>query len=433
VLSGRTEATSAVQKIAWGMGAFRDPNAMTAVCLATSPRYRVPATIEALAQDVPAEMENRERQGFTLADAPALGIRADDPETALLLWGAGLHQNQQAVEATSRLADVLHSHRWDVVMRPYSDALRSTYRELDRLSPGHDGDIGRSTLTTVDKVTYRTPDYQLSCAQDYRKGKPGYQQHIWQATLGPDAVAFAMHRGNEDEVSYKYWVGRFPRAAQVRNVLVAIYDVPTEPLPGEPTRFPPEAAGNDMPSPGPCEEILLPYTVAVLRRRAFDEVTEQAGWILARAGNGYLALRSRQPVRWTADGVLQGEGLIAEGRQNIWICQMGRLAVDGPFVDWCARIAAAEVAYGENAVEYAAPGLGRVRFAWEGPLTVDGASVPLSGYDRFDNPYCHASYGSGAYAVVYGDYRLALDFRTGVRSETVPETAPDDAHARSIL
>ncbi len=30
--------------------------------------------------------------------------------------------------------------------------------------------------------TYRTPDYLLSCAQDYRAGKPGYQ-HIWQATL----------------------------------------------------------------------------------------------------------------------------------------------------------------------------------------------------------------------------------------------------------
>ncbi|MEA3345144.1 MAG: hypothetical protein U9Q78_02685, partial [Chloroflexota bacterium] len=33
----------------------------------------------------------------------------------------------------------------------------------------------------VDKVTYRTPDYMLSSAQDYHPGERGYQQHIWQA------------------------------------------------------------------------------------------------------------------------------------------------------------------------------------------------------------------------------------------------------------
>ncbi len=431
VLSGRTEATSAVQKIAWGLGTFRNPNNMTAVCLATSPRYRVPATIEALAQDLPEEFENRERQSFDLADAPALGIRSDRLESALFLWGAGLHQNQQAVEDTSRLADLVHSHRWDVVMRPYSDALRSTYRALDRVCPGHDGDIGRSTLTAVNKTTFRTPDYQLSCAQDYRKGKPGYQQHIWQATLGPDAVAFALHRGNDDEMSYKYWVGRFPRAAQVRNVLIALYAVPERPLPGEPTVFSAEASGNDMPSPGPCEEVLLPRTVAVFRRQAFDEVTEQGGWVLARHGHGYLALRSRNPVRWTPDGVLQGEGLIAEGRRNVWICQMGRRAVDGPFTEWCARIAAAEVVYGENSAEYAAPGLGRVRLAWEGPLTLDGVPVPLGNYARFDNAYCHADYGAGVYDIAYRDYHLSLDIAAGRREESLPARIASEPHQGS--
>lgn len=420
VLSGHTEATSAAQKIAWGLGTFHNPNNMTAVCLATSPRYRVPATIEALAQDLPAEFENRERQAFDLEEAAALGIRADQPETALFLWGAGLHQHQRAVEDTVRLADRLHSHRWDVVMRPYSDALRSTYRELDRLSPGHDGDIGRSTLSAVNKITYRTPDYMLSCAQDYRKGKPGYQQHIWQATLGPDAAVFTLHRGNDDEVSYKYWVGRFPRAAQVRNVLLAIYDIPAEPLPGEPTVFPAEASGNDMPSPGPCEEVLLPRTVAVFRRQAFDEVIEVGGWVLARRGEGYVALRSRNPYRWTADGVLQGEGLVAEGRRNVWICQAGRRAVDGTFAAWCARVAGAEVRYGERSVDYAAPGLGRLAWGWEGPLTLDGAPVPLGDYPRFDNPYCRAERHRGVYEIAYQGHRLTLDFPAGRREEHLP-------------
>ncbi|MBL7200967.1 MAG: hypothetical protein ISS56_12540, partial [Anaerolineae bacterium] len=45
----------------------------------------------------------------------------------------------------------------------------------------------------VNKVTYRTPDYMLCSAQDYHPGEKGCQQHIWQATLGPDAVAFVTH------------------------------------------------------------------------------------------------------------------------------------------------------------------------------------------------------------------------------------------------
>ena len=106
-------------------------------------------------------------------------------------------------------------------------------------------------MTQVDKLTYRTPDYQLSSALDYRKGKPGFQQHIWQATLGPDAIVFTLHRGNEDEQSHKYWVGRFPRAGQHNNLLIAIYDIPERPLPGPATVVPPEAGGNAMPSPAP--------------------------------------------------------------------------------------------------------------------------------------------------------------------------------------
>ena len=37
----------------------------------------------------------------------------------------------------------------------------------------------------VNKVTYKTPDTMLCSAQDWHPGEKGYQQHIWQATLGP--------------------------------------------------------------------------------------------------------------------------------------------------------------------------------------------------------------------------------------------------------
>jgi len=412
VLSGRNEATAGAGKIAWGMGIFNNASNMTAVCLAVSPGYQVPPLIQKIGQHLPDELENRERHSLRTEEAAHWGIRYDELDTAMLLWGAGQFANRRNVEETLKLGDRIASHRFNVVIRPYVEAIYGTYCALEAGGIPHDGDIDRTTLAQVNKYTFRTPDYQLSTAQDYRKGKPGFQQHIWQATLGPDAVVFALHRGNEDEVSYKYWVGRFPRAAQYRNLLIALYDIPAAPMPGPATVVPAEAGGNAMPSPGPAQEELLDYTVAVLRRAAFDEVVECKGWVLARKDKGYVALRSQQPVRWSADGVLQGEGLIAQGRRNIWLCQMGREAVDGPFGTWVERIAAAPLTFGDRTVAYQAPGIGQVQFAWEGPLTVNAEVVMLDSYPRFGNPYCQAVFGEGRYEIAHDGERLGIDFPT---------------------
>ena len=50
-------------------------------------------------------------------------------------------------------------------------------------------------MKEVNTYTYRTPDYMLSTAQDYRKSFGGDQHHIWQATLDDEAVCFTTHPG----------------------------------------------------------------------------------------------------------------------------------------------------------------------------------------------------------------------------------------------
>ena len=56
-------------------------------------------------------------------------------------------------------------------------------------------------------------------------------------------------------------------------------------------------------------------------------------------------------------------------------------------------------------------------FAWEGDLTVDGEAVPIDGYARFDNPYCLAEHGSGAYEITHDGRTLRIDFARGTREE----------------
>ena len=50
-------------------------------------------------------------------------------------------------------------------------------------------------LKEVNTYSYRTPDYLLSTAQDYRKGSRGDQYHSWQATFGTKALVFTTHPG----------------------------------------------------------------------------------------------------------------------------------------------------------------------------------------------------------------------------------------------
>jgi hypothetical protein len=426
VAGGATEDTTGLQRVAWGLGAMGKPDNVAVVYLASSKRYRVARTIEALAQVLPDEVTNKERQSLRIADARRFGLNFDDPEDFFLLSGAGKYSTPEYLERSLKVIDKVKVYRYGLVMRPYAEALLATYKELARQGKPVT-DLDNQSLERMDKLTYRTPDYQLSTVQDYRKGRPGSQQHIWQATLGPDTGVFTINPGGTP----KYWQGRLPRNAQHRNVLVAVYDVPAERPPGPKTVFPPDAAGDAVPSPAPSEEALLPRTLAVFRRSSFDEVVQKGNWTFGRRGRGYIALWSRSKPSWSKD-VFGGEGLVAEGRKNVWVVQMGREKVDGSFAGWADKLAAAKINSTESSVEYEAPGVGAVSFGWEGPLRVAGREIALSGYARFENPWAKVPWGQGRYQISHGGQTLLIDFVKNQHRETrTPPRAERAPHPRA--
>jgi len=410
---GRGEGTSSLQYLAWGLGAPGGGDA--ALALATSKRYRVARTVEAIGDDLPAELVNRERQSLLIEDAAKFGLSYSNPNHFWLLNEGGKFRTIENIEAGYRVTDLWRDtlHRYGVVIKPYGDAVLATYRELAAQGKSLP-DLDRTSLQRVDKITYRTPDYQLSTAQDYRKGAPGYQQHIWQATVGPDTPVFTFNPGP----THKYWQGRFPRNGQYKNVLVAIYNVPSDQPPGPKTIFPADASGNAMPSPSPSEDTLVARTLAVFHRTGFDEVVQKKNWTFARKDHAYLALWSKASTTWSQKEVLGGEGLVAEGRQNIWLCQLGREAIDGTFASWMEQIAKATIKVDGLSITYGAPGIGVISFGWDGPLRVNGRDEPLADYGRFDNPYCVLPYGSSRYEIAHAGHHLVLDFKTGERRET---------------
>jgi hypothetical protein len=258
--------------------------------------------------------------------------------------------------------------------------------QIDEYGKVVDPNLECHAMTEVHVETYRTPDYLLSCAQDYRPGKPGYQQHIWQATLGIDAVAFINHPGSADERSRpNYWAGNgvMPRAAQHENLLVCVYHLPP----------------NDA----------FPFSHAYFPREAYDEVVEQGNWICARKGNGYLALYSQHPPRWLQDQEGCTVELRADAPDNIWICEMGDRAAWGSFDAFVEAVAEAEVDCQGMEARYVSPSQGAVRFGWEGPFEVGGQAVALHDSPRFDNPYCQCAFGAEQIAIQRGGEALVLD------------------------
>jgi hypothetical protein len=270
----------------------------------------------------------------------------------------------------------------------YDDYIARYEREKARYGRVLEPDVDKTAMTEVNIETFRTPAYMLSCAQDYRPGKPGYQQHPWQATLGLDAVVFTNHPGalgETGDLRPNFWAGDsvLPRAAQYRNLLACIHHVP------------PDHA--------------FPYSHAYLPRSAFDEVIERGNWLLARTGNGFVALFSQNPTRRPSEGPHVDTEVRADAPDNIWLCELGTRQQWGTFGRFVEAISTSTLTCEGLQVYYKSPSQGWFGFGWHGPLWSEGAAMPLRGYQRFDNPYCQCDFADPHIAMQRGGEQYEID------------------------
>jgi len=198
-----------------------------------------------------------------------------------------------------------------------------------------------------------------------------------------------------------------PRAAQHKNLAIAVYNIVKIPALYVPIRH--------------------FFTHAWLPKDRFDEVVEKDGWIFARKDDGFLALRSQNPYFWNTKDTKEKDfafrqdeedfdrEVIAPGKQNIWLCQLGRKEDDGSFEQFVEAISLAELVFSGQNVEYRSPGNGHVRFGWDQALSVDNVEIPLYGYPRYDNPYVQAKFDPNEIKVSAGEHELFLNWKTGER------------------
>ena len=192
-------------------------------------------------------------------------------------------------------------------------------------------------------------------ADAFRPGEPGYQQHLWHATLGRDVHVFVNHPGEPYDggsarPGFWYGNGTLPRLCQDGPVLAAIYSIP-----------------DDHP---------VGFTHAYWPADAFDEADRDAHWAFGRKGSGYVALWSSRPTRVESD-VVSGRELRARGRRAAWLCLLSN-ADDHPTLKaFAGACRALDPVFGADAR----------RLAWKGhaPVNWDDEAVPVGRHPKKRN------------------------------------------------
>jgi len=407
------EGTTDTMKLLFGQGIYSGFDNMAASGFVVS-SYEVPPVLNEIFQNEGASYMNRQKAGFLVQDQEKWGWDYDSLEDGMLFLNNEAYLHPTTAATTLKMFDEFRwwENEFFSDFKPFKGLLK-TIKALKLLRPFArilERDTCRNMRDEPDIYTYKTPDYMMSTAQDHRKGFGGDQHHIWQATLAPNAVCFTTHPGRIGGTTPNYWEGNglLPRSVQVKNLNITIYNI-------------------EKLFPALYMPIKNFYTHAWLPKDQFDEVLEKDGWIFVRKGDGYLALYSQQPYFWNREDVeVEGHHIrkksedfdrevISLGKQNIWLCQLGRKAVDGSFEVFIQSILEAPLKIDGMNVEFHSPGNGVVKFGWEGSLTVDGEVVEVEDYPRYDNPYVQAEFDPNEIHVQANSKELYLNWETRKR------------------
>ncbi len=434
VTDGKTGASWGAAKFVFGQSpeGYQSIHPDTTL-LAIADNYQIPEVIRRIGRDR-ATLISKESMGVQIpedsagsADDAPHGLAFDDPQDLPFWWGMGALTSSPIVPLT---IETLNQYNlWETeLFQPFRGLRPLTTDPIlaQQLAAAISPQLNERVLQKANTYTYRTADYMLSTAQDYRKGRRALQVHAWHATLGVAANVFTTHPASPpiETTAWNrdhrpgYWTGNgsLPRSAQHENVAVHIY-----------------SPGYAASAPPPLDLFRWePYTHAYFPQDAFDEVVSRSHWTFGRKGNGYIALYSHRAVEWVdydpEQFATNGQQLPFDlrangGADNVWIVECGSADQWGDFTAFVDAISSSQIQIEgsgeETSVDYTSPSQGPLHFGWQGPLEVDGSSQALT-YNRLDNPYVTTSSDGTVIDVTHDGWELHLDFNETVRTVRAP-------------
>jgi hypothetical protein len=299
-----------------------------------------------------------------------------------MMWGMGVFNPHIAGTVSMSCAD----YEFPLLIGNIAVDQAEVWEQEHHCAPPSEGG---SSDWHVNTVTYKTADFMLSSAVDYRPGQKGNTEHIWQATFGPEALVFANHPAcisENDARQPGFWRGNriLPRVAQWKDVLISIHKLP--------------------------EDDWMGYTHAYCPIYLFDEYEQKDGWMFLRKEKGYIALQAKQGFELIEVGPDGFKELRSYGNENIWVCHLGREELDGSFEDFKNKLLDLPLTWKDGGVELTSLRSDQLIFNWEDPFTVNSHVVSWSESRHYDGPYCTVDHPATQIDIQHKDLLMRLDF-----------------------
>lgn len=316
-----------------------------------------------------------------------------------IAWGMGIFNGETRATGLLSLAKAYKVPEIIQRMAMNTDDTMTTYaRSTESFRPQFDM---RGDTWDVRTITRRTSDYMLSAAIDYEPGGRGVQEHLWQATLSPEAVVFTNYPGNNQQHGHarpNFWSGSalLPRVAMHNRCVVCLYHFE--------------------------ENIGLGYSHAYFPTPSFDEWILDGHWVFARYQNGYIALWGDGLLTLTRFGKHTNQELRSSGESKMWLCFVGSQQEDHDFATFRAQVKANTPEPDGMTLQWTTPDGEKLSFGWEGPLTVDGDAVDWETFPHYRNTYTDTAMGDAMMTLREGDAVLQLDLANGRVISPQPES-----------
>lgn len=363
--------------------------------------YEVPAVIKAIGEDDQREVVIKASTGLDLTELAGEGLIGQEDRQIMMQWGMEAFSNDLVIENSLEYLrrnnmfsnEFLHDFKdFNLSVLRYSGVAPALSRYLNPVTNG-------VAIQRANTYTYKTPQYMVATAQAYHPGTFGDQQHVWNAVLSRDVSVFTTHpaKSLSDKGALSgspgYWVGngRIPHVAQDRNVVLNIFQIPTE--------------------KGFMEKSIQDFTHAHFPSERFHEVVVDGRYAFGRVGDTYAAFIGLNPLAY-ADG--STDDLVQPGRDSFWVFEAGSEWDDGSFPAFMERVRGNVISYRDGQLRYTSQGR-ELYLEFRGDFRIDNTVQDLQ-YPRFDSPYVTAPRKPDTITLEHNGFSLHLDFY-GLRRE----------------
>ncbi len=360
-------------------------NFSSATVLMAAEKLSLPPILTDIANSEETQ-ESKQRVSINPEDGKGMGADPAEPKNVFLYWGMEAFAHRNVVDNTLKVKAVDNYY-----LMNRASAIKEQFELCDAaVVPMYD-DADYTSMPQADIYTYKTRDYMLSCAQSFKPGRFGFQQHIWQATLDGKALIFTNHPGTNEYIERpNRFAGNriLPKAVAWRNVLICMYNTPIHMVP-----------------------TFTYNTHAYIPQEFMDETVERGGWVFVRRLEAYAAIRAISgATSWidpdpaffpymgiAPDSKIKPYEYQAEGRSNVWVLELGSKSESGSFEQFIEAIEKAECKGNVFDMTYDSPTAGVIHTGFTKPFTVDGKEITIKDYPRYDNAYTNAP--AGAYEI----------------------------------